>query len=92
MSVVHRTVHHPEAGSLSTTVLDALDSLPDVNLGDSQPVLFDQIDPDALDALFRSSPTTERTAGQVRFPIAGYEVVVGADGTITIHGHQPASD
>ena len=48
--------------------------------------LYEQVDTDALDALFDSSangPTRER--GQVQFPYHGHEVVVFADGEVAVH-------
>lgn len=48
------------------------------------PVLYETIDPGALDALFRPSGTSQRSIGQVSFRYAGYRVSVDADGTITI--------
>jgi hypothetical protein len=47
--------------------------------------LYEQVDTDALDALFESledGPTRER--GEVRFPYHGYEVVVFADGDVVV--------
>lgn len=45
--------------------------------------LFDCVDPDALDRLFRDGPgSTVRDQGRITFPMAGCEVTVWADGTV----------
>lgn len=44
------------------------------------PALHDVIDPDALDALFRS----REGDGTVVFRYAGYEVTVGSDGEVDL--------
>ena len=49
------------------------------------PRLYTVVDPDALDALFRSnSPTSKRDAGHVEFSLAGRRVVVEHDGTVEV--------
>jgi hypothetical protein len=76
---------------LSTSVLVALDSLTDFDATTSEDLLFDYVDPDALDRLFARSPDTDRTAGWVTFPVADYHVAVGADGEIIIRESDAAS-
>lgn len=80
--VVHRTKH--ETGALSTSVLMALDSLPGFDAEMNADVLFTQVDPDALDALFQSTSTGMRSSGRVSFPIDDYHVTVNGDGDIVI--------
>jgi hypothetical protein len=81
--VVYRT-EHDDADDLSTSVLMALDSLPDFDAEVSGDVLFSRIDPDALDALFRANSTALRASGQVTFPIDRYHVTVSATGDIVV--------
>ena len=53
--------------------------------------LYDSIDPDALDAIFKQKHDgTSRTGGKVIFPTRGCEIVVHADGGIVIYA--PAED
>lgn len=44
------------------------------------PVLYDVLDPDALDSLFDGPGA----AGRLEFTYLGYDVVVGADGEISV--------
>ncbi|MFW5974436.1 MAG: HalOD1 output domain-containing protein [Natrialbaceae archaeon] len=76
--------HDPEDWSeLSTSVLMALDEVPGYDVESADRVVFDSIDLEALDNLFRPVEGAERT-GRVTFPIDGYEVTVTAAGEITI--------
>jgi len=69
--------------SLGTSVLMALDELPDMDLEDSDTVLFEHVDLDALDDLFRPVAGNKRN-GRVTFSIDEYEVTATATGRITI--------
>ncbi|RQG92387.1 HalOD1 output domain-containing protein [Natrarchaeobius chitinivorans] len=46
--------------------------------------LYESIDPSALDALFDSSGTLERSAGTVSFAYAGYRVTVDTTGRVEL--------
>ena len=48
------------------------------------PPLHDAVNPDALDALFRPTPTGSRVDGTVSFEYSGYDVTVHADGYVDI--------
>lgn len=49
------------------------------------PPLHDVIDPDALDALFTSTPTQDRDGeASVSFTYNGYDITVTSDGDLTI--------
>lgn len=85
--VVYHNEHDDD--ELSTSVLVALDSLPGFDAEASEEVLFSQIDPDALDALFRANSTADRTSGRVSFTVASYHVSVSAAGEIVIRDRQP---
>lgn len=81
------TVVYHSGGSneeaLSTSVLEALDSVPGFDIENSDSVVFDHVDLDALDDLFTAS-TGETPRGTVTFPIDDYEVTVTADGEVTV--------
>ena len=47
-----------------------------------EPPLHSVVDPEALEALFRSTNTTERMAGTIQFDYCGYTVHVDASGTV----------
>lgn len=68
----------------------ALDAVPGYDLENSNSVVFEHIDLDALDDLFRSVDGTDRT-GQVTFPVDGYEITATADGEITIRERGPSA-
>lgn len=46
--------------------------------------LFESIDPDALDALYSTTPDGSRTRGTVTFTHSGFEVIASASGEITV--------
>lgn len=48
------------------------------------PPLYEAIDPDALNAVFASTPGTERSAGDVTFGYAGREVTVNAASEVVV--------
>lgn len=80
----YRTRHDSQTQqSVSTTVALALEEICDG--GVESGVLYDAVDPDALDSLFR--PRTAGRSfehGRVSFPIANHRVIVHANGTIEI--------
>lgn len=71
------------AAKLSTSILEALDSIPGYDIENSDTVVFDHVDLDALDELFTQSGGTSRQ-GTVTFPVSGYQVTVTAAGEVTI--------
>ena len=83
-TIVHRSTHDPmDRTALSTSVLVALDSVAGYDLENGDTVIYDHIDLDALDDLFRPVSGVPRT-GRVIFSIDGYEVTATAAGEITI--------
>lgn len=83
-SIVYQTEHDPDGGTeLSTSVLLALEELPEFDLENSENVVFDDIDLDALDDLFRPVNGDSRS-GHVTFPAGQYDVTVTATGQITV--------
>ena len=79
-----RTREH--AGRVSAAVISAVADAVDQNPTELQTRLYDSIDPDALDSLFRDKyDGTPRTGGHVTFTMYGYEVTVYSDGGISIY-------
>lgn len=69
---------------LSTTILKAISSVIDKPVADLPP-LFDTIDPDALDVIFRpASSDCPRNEGELTFPLEEVLVTVQASGEVEI--------
>ncbi len=69
---------------LSKRVVAALEAAAGYDAAGGGETLYDAVDPDALDALFAETPRSDRAGGCVRFPVAGVEVAVAADGEIAV--------
>lgn len=78
-----RRVHYPEeeGTSLSETVLEAVEAFEDVDVARSDFVLFDAIDPDALDRLFRSDADANVV---VEFTVDDIRVTLLGDGGVDV--------
>lgn len=81
----YRTTHDfAEPGSLGITVVEAISAI----IGESPPAiepLYDVVDPDALDALFRPrSDDIPRLRGAVTFEFGGCEVTVEGTGAVIV--------
>ena len=78
--------HDPDGpANLSTTVAHAIAESMGVDVTDGTFSLYDSVDPDALDALFRSTHDgRQRTGGVVSFAVDGYRVFVYGDGCVLI--------
>jgi hypothetical protein len=78
----YRTVHDFSTDvPLSTTVVLAVEQVVD----EVDDVLYDAIDPDALDAIFRPhSDVAPYRRGYVEFVVSGHLITVRADGVIEI--------
>ena len=75
---------NPAAERVSTKVVTAVAGAKDVDPIDLPP-LYDAIDPDALNQLFRPGvQSVGSAAGQVRFTFAGCDVVVDSDNQVTV--------
>ena len=81
--VYHAAPESHEETELSTAILLALDSIPEYDIENSDTVVYDHIDLDALDELFRPTDGTPRS-GEVTFGVDRYEVTATAAGEITI--------
>lgn len=83
-TIVYRSQHDPQdETNLSTSVLVALNEGLEYDLENGDTVMFDHIDLDALDDIFRPVSGSPRE-GRVTFPVDQYEVTVTAAGEITI--------
>ncbi len=89
---VYRVEHDPDdAAALSTTVIHALADCMGIDVTDCRFSLYDAVDPDALDALFRPRHDgTPRTGGLLSFPVDGYYVTVDSSGEILIEPPETA--
>lgn len=72
-------------GRLSEAVLQTIADAEGVDPADLEAPLYEALDPDALDALFRTD------VGSVTFGYHGYTVTVFADGTVDIESRGTAS-
>lgn len=83
---VYRARHDPDGpANLSTTVVHALAECMDVDVTDGSFSLYDAVDPDALDALFRpTGDGTPRRGGMLVFYVDEYCVSIYGDGEIII--------
>ncbi len=83
---LYRASHDPDGpAALSTTVIHALADCMGVDVTDSRVSLYDAVDPDALDKLFRPRyDGTPRTGGTLSFVVSGHHVRVSGDGEILI--------
>lgn len=76
--------------SLSTTVVSTIATVAGKEPTELKP-LFDQLDPDALDALFQPTDDALRVGGQVAFIVDDYQVTVHANGKIVSQGANETS-
>lgn len=83
---LYRATHDPEGpATLSTTVIHALADCMGVDVTDSRISLYDTVDPDALNSLFRPRHDgTPRAGGTLSFVVGGHHVTVRGDGEILI--------
>ncbi|WP_049927822.1 HalOD1 output domain-containing protein [Halopiger goleimassiliensis] len=83
---VYRAVHDPDGpATLSTTVVHALADCMGVDPTAGRISLYDAVDPDALDALFRPQyDGTPRTGGRLSFVVDDHHVTVTAEGEILV--------
>lgn len=80
-------------GKVSVAVVNAVAEAVGADPTELQARLYDSIDPDALDALFRDKyDGTPRSGGHVTFQLYGYEVTVHSDGGLSIIDLYESSD
>ncbi|WP_121741460.1 HalOD1 output domain-containing protein [Natronorubrum halophilum] len=83
---VYRATHDPNGpATLSTTVIHALADCLGVDVTDGRLSLYDTVDPDALDTLFRPRyDGRSRTGGSLSFVVHDHRVTVSSTGEILI--------
>lgn len=88
---VYRVVHDPDGPArLSTTVVHAIADCLDVDVSDGRASLYDTVDPEALDRLFRPRRDGRpRNGGAFTLLVRDHYVTVHGDGEIVIE--PPAS-
>jgi hypothetical protein len=75
-----------DTATLTATIVHALASIADTDVSQGEFSLYDSIDPDALDRIFRpKADGTERTGGHIAFTALEHEVYVYANGDIVIY-------
>lgn len=82
----YRVVHDPDsAAAVSTTVIHALADVMGVDVTDAGFVLYDSVDPDALDRIFAETVDgNSRSPGHVAFLARDHRVTVYGSGQIVI--------
>jgi hypothetical protein len=86
--------HYDNDGTatVTTTIVHALASIADTDVSQGEFSLYDSIDPDALDRIFRpKADGTERIGGHVAFTALEHEVYVYANGDVIIYPPETAS-
>lgn len=83
----HTRVDWKSQEPLSTTVISAVAAITGIEPTRLEP-LYQRVDPDALDSLFRPREETERTGCSLSFVLAGCEVTVHGRGEIVIQPPQ----
>lgn len=82
----YHTTHDREGtAKLTTTLVHALADVMDRDVTDAGSLLYDSVDPNAIDRIF--SPTGDgspRAPGHVAFVVDGYRVTVYSDGDVVI--------
>jgi len=80
-------VKHDFDGSakLTTTLTHALSDVSGIDVTDTGFTLYDHVDPDALDQLFKPTKDgSQRMNGMLTFTVWGHQVTVYSDGQIAI--------
>lgn len=84
----------PDDGErLSIEIINAIAEFEDADPIEVRPVLYDIIDPDALDSLFADTQRGQsRTAGHVTFRYDEHKVTVHSDGDVNIQPLPSSAD
>lgn len=91
MTSIPTLVYKPdEDEELSTAIVSALSEAKGRDVSQDECVLYDSIDPDALDKLFRSE--SDRDTVKVEFTTHGAIVILWGNGDITIQVEDLESD
>lgn len=81
--VLTRTIYGPNS-DITQAVFDTLDRIPGFDPTDVDQTLYEAVDPDALGAVFCETKDSDRSAGRITFPFAGYELTVTAGGEVVV--------
>lgn len=82
-----------EPGAIGRAVLEEVAAREGVPPTELDGVLYDAIDPDALEALVEHAARTDAgTRLVVTFTFQGYDVRVDETGEITVHGPEPSPE
>lgn len=78
MAISH-TARSTAADSLTATIVEKIADREGVEPTELRPPLYEVVNPDALESLFRSQGN-----GRVEFAYCGYDVVVRSDGAVSV--------
>lgn len=81
--ILTRSVYGPDR-DITQVVFDTLDQVPGFDPDDVDQTLYEAVDPDALEAVFSATRSSDRSVGRITFPFAGYELTVTADGEVVV--------
>lgn len=81
--ILTRSVYGPDR-DITQAVFETLGNIPGFDPSDVDQTLFEAIDPDALEAVFCATNSSDRSAGRITFPFAGYELTVTAGGEVVV--------
>lgn len=84
------TTTYGDAESPTSAVVDAIAQLADLDPDELDFVLYDYVNPDALDDLLARQPR-QNGGVEVEFVVSGFEVTVRNDGTVTARRPDAAS-
>ncbi|WP_226479130.1 HalOD1 output domain-containing protein [Natrinema amylolyticum] len=73
-----------EGEAISLKVVEEVADREEIDPAELQPPLHTVIDTEALDTLFRSTPTTARGDGTIEFEYRGYKIQVDGSGEVQI--------
>lgn len=81
----YQTAFNPDHDTVSETLLRAVATLDDTE-PENLPLLFDYVDPDALDAFFHSHIDREKNSSTcaIFFEYNGYDVCIRSDGSLVL--------
>lgn len=81
---IERSSYDPDGrDSLTVAIAEAVARAKGISPSQLKPRVYDAIDPEALEQLFQSGSASPYEA-EVRFPMAGYTVVVKSNGEIVV--------
>lgn len=82
----------PTADSISTRIVRSVATEKECEPENLDPPLYESVDPDALDALFRADSDDCSEGVRVVFTYCGYEVAVSSDGVVDVTNHAESAE